>query len=132
MTDKIGVLVIGDHAVERKGLISLLSASRSISIVGEATSGDEALFMVHVTRPHVILMDQRILHREGPGAIWRLWRENTATAILVFGSNEGLSKATADLDAGKLGFVDTSAPLEDWVRTIRLVTGDNRWPMAPA
>lgn len=118
MTKKIAVLVAGDHAVERKGLVSLLAAAGSMSVIGEAANGDETLYLSMETQPQVLLLDQKILQKEGPGLIWRVWRENAGVTVLVMGNRDQLPELTGRFDAGLLGFVDTNASMEELTRVI--------------
>jgi len=56
-TEKIGVLLVDDHALFREGLASLLSAEEGIEVVGEASNGLEALEKTRKLMPDLILMD---------------------------------------------------------------------------
>ena len=52
----IRVLVADDHEVVRRGLVSLLAGSE-VKIVGEASSGDEAIKLTRKLKPDVVLLD---------------------------------------------------------------------------
>ena len=45
MTGKIRVLIVDDHLVVHKGLRSVLETTADIEVVGDADSGEEALFL---------------------------------------------------------------------------------------
>ena len=53
----IRILIVDDHSVVRKGLLNLLEDEEDIEIVGEATDGDEALDMIPLHSPDVVLLD---------------------------------------------------------------------------
>ncbi|HEX9037887.1 MAG TPA: response regulator transcription factor, partial [Ktedonobacterales bacterium] len=55
--DQFHVLIADDHPLFRKGLRALLSATPDIVIVGEATTGQEAVELAAELQPDVILMD---------------------------------------------------------------------------
>jgi YesN/AraC family two-component response regulator len=56
--NKIGVLIVDDHTVVRKGLSALLSAEKyDIKVIGEAGDGEEAITKARQLEPDVILMD---------------------------------------------------------------------------
>ena len=53
----INIVVVDDHALFRAGLVSLLTTIPEFKIVGEAGNGREALSIVEMTKPDVILLD---------------------------------------------------------------------------
>lgn len=55
--DTVKLVVVDDHALFRAGLLSLLREMESISVVGEAENGLQALEVVRNTRPDVVLLD---------------------------------------------------------------------------
>ena len=96
----------------------MLAAAGSMSVIGEAANGDETLYLSMETQPQVLLLDQKILQKEGPGLIWRVWRENAGVTVLVMGNRDQLPELTGRFDAGLLGFVDTNASMEELTRVI--------------
>lgn len=56
----IGVLVVDDHLVVRKGVRALLLDANDITVVGEAADGQEAVAEARRLRPQVILMDLKL------------------------------------------------------------------------
>ena len=55
--DKIRILIADDHPMFRFGLRALLDAEAGTAVIGEATSGEEAVEMAATLQPDVILMD---------------------------------------------------------------------------
>lgn len=53
----INVLLVDDHVLIRKGIALLLGNYPDITVVGEASDGEEAIQLAYQTEPHVILMD---------------------------------------------------------------------------
>ncbi|WP_217589773.1 response regulator [Lentibacillus saliphilus] len=53
----INVMVVDDHVLIRKGIVLLLESFTDIQIVGEASSGEEAVMLAIKEQPDVILMD---------------------------------------------------------------------------
>jgi DNA-binding NarL/FixJ family response regulator len=54
---KIRVLIADDHGIVRAGIRSLLEGQRDIQVVGEASSGWEAIEQATRLQPDVVLMD---------------------------------------------------------------------------
>jgi DNA-binding NarL/FixJ family response regulator len=65
MADATGVgpirlVIVDDHAIVRQGLRSILEREPDIEVVGEAASAAEALDLVAVSRPHIVLLDLKL------------------------------------------------------------------------
>ena len=54
---RISVIVVDDHEVVRVGLRALLAADANIDLVGEASSGREAVALAKELQPEIVLMD---------------------------------------------------------------------------
>ena len=57
MTDPITILIVDDHEVVRKGVRGYLDSLPEFEVVGEAYSGEEAIDLVKMHIPDVVLMD---------------------------------------------------------------------------
>jgi PAS domain S-box-containing protein len=66
------ILLADDHAMVRQGLRSILDAYRDISVVGEATDGEEAVAMAGLLAPDVIVMDVNMAKLDGIEATRRV------------------------------------------------------------
>ena len=92
------ILIVDDHPVTRQGLRSALGSSKEVEVVGEASSGDEAVEAVKQLQPHVVFMDVRMPGMSGIEAC-RAIRSDPAIAgtpvILLTARAQ-----TADVDAG--------------------------------
>ena len=65
----IRVLVVDDHVMVRKGLVSLLEAYEDLTLAGEAPDGEQAVLLYEHTRPDVVLMDMLMPRMDGIEAI---------------------------------------------------------------
>lgn len=123
LSNLIRVLVLGAQTVERKGLSSLLNSLPSLTVVGEAANGQEALLMVHTSQPDIVLVEETIFQQEGPGPIWRIWQEAPGAAILVLCDGYVSAPSASDFDTGKLCFTNRDAAPEELRQVIRQVLG---------
>jgi len=121
----IGVLVVDDHTVVRKGLCSLLRPKFGIEVLGEAGDGVEAVEKARSLRPDVILMDLVMPRKTGLDAIREIRRENPEARILVLTSFGEDVKVAAALRAGAMGFLLKDASLDDLVHAIHTVHRGN-------
>ena len=70
--DKIGVLIVDDHAVVRQGLRTLLELQEDMEVVGEATNGLESVEQTRQLLPDVVLMDLLMPEMDGIEATRRI------------------------------------------------------------
>ncbi|MCK0112742.1 response regulator transcription factor [Ornithinimicrobium sp. F0845] len=78
------VLLVDDHPVVRSGLRAVLEATGRVEVVGEASSGEQALALVPATEPDVVLMDLNL--GEGMDGV-------TATTRILAGTGTGTGTA---------------------------------------
>jgi DNA-binding NarL/FixJ family response regulator len=107
----IRVLLVDDQALFREALGTLLNAQPSITIVGEAANGDEALRVAERVQPDVILMDLLMPVLDGVAATRELVARGIrgkVIALTTFDDDEYVFEA---LRAGALGYLlkDVSA-----------------------
>ena len=67
----IKVVIADDHEVVRRGLVSLLAGSE-VKIVGEATTGEEAVRVTKKMKPDVVLLDIRMQGKDGLAALEKI------------------------------------------------------------
>ena len=78
----IKVVIADDHEVVRRGLVSLLAGS-DIKIVGEATSGEEAVKVCKKAKPDVVLLDIRMQGKDGLLALEKIRAEMPAVRCVM-------------------------------------------------
>ena len=66
MTEEIRILIVDDHAIVREGQRALIETEPGMTLVGEATNGEEAIQMARDLNPDFIFMD---LFMPGVGGI---------------------------------------------------------------
>ena len=81
--DLIRVVLADDHSVVRAGLKAVLGAARDIEVVGEASDGGEAVALVELLQPHVVVMDLSMGKMDGRAATQAIVASGTATKVLV-------------------------------------------------
>jgi two-component system, NarL family, response regulator LiaR len=117
----IRVIVVDDHPVVRKGIISMLETEPDIQIVGECKDGDEAIRKTIELRPDVVLMDLVMPVKDGIETIREMKQLNLSARILVLTSFTSDEKIFSSLEAGAIGYLLKDSDPEDLIRAIRLV-----------
>lgn len=117
----IRVLIVDDHTLFRKGLISLLKQQDGIEVVGEARDGEEGLQMAGKLSPQVILMDVQMPRRNGieaTRAIREILPEAHIIMLTVSEEDEDLFSA---VKAGARGYLIKNVEPEQLIKAIHLL-----------
>jgi DNA-binding NarL/FixJ family response regulator len=121
--DRIRILIADDHPVFRYGLRALLSAEPTTELVGEATTGEEAIEKALSLQPDVILMDLNMPGVNGIEATRRILTETPQVSILVLTMFDDDDSVFAAMRAGARGYLLKGAEGNETVRAIQVVGG---------
>ena len=115
------VLVADDHAGFRAGIVMLLRSLPGTEVVGEASSGDEAVVRAVRSGADVVLMDLAMPGGGGVAATERLARDAPHIAVLVLTMSAEDASVTAALRAGARGYLVKGASRAEVERALRTV-----------
>ncbi len=123
--DRLRVLTADDHPVFRDGLRLLLEATPDTELVGEASTGEEAIALALSLRPHVVLMDIQMPDLSGIEATRRILAADPGIGVVVVTMYEDDASLFAAMRAGARGYVLKGAGRADILRAIRgVASGD--------
>ena len=103
--EPLRVLIADDHPLFRDGMRGLLATKPDIEVVGEATTGEEAVKLAGELEPDVILMDIKMPGVSGIEATRRILTTNPRAHILVVTMFEDDATVFAAMRAGASGYV---------------------------
>jgi DNA-binding NarL/FixJ family response regulator len=115
----ISLLIADDHPVVRNGLRGIFTGDPEFEVLGEASSGVEAVALVLARRPNVVLMDLRMPGGDGVTATRELAEQAPDTHVLVLTTYGDDSDVLAAIDAGATGYLLKDAPREELLRGVR-------------
>jgi DNA-binding NarL/FixJ family response regulator len=118
---QVGVFLLDDHEVVRRGVRELLEAEPDIIVVGEAGTAESALARIPALRPDVAVLDVRLPDGDGVSVCRALRSRMPDTACLMltsFGDDEALFDA---IMAGAAGYVLKQIRGTDLVGAVRAV-----------
>lgn len=117
----IRLLLVDDHQIVRAGLRMLFSAEPEVEIIGEASSGEEAVTMAEALQPDVVLMDVAMPGIGGVEATRRIKAAQPQVAVLALTMHEDEEYFFEMLGAGASGYVPKRAAPDDLMSAIRIV-----------
>jgi DNA-binding NarL/FixJ family response regulator len=117
----VRVVVADDHPIVRDGLRALLGSLPDVEMVGEATTGREAVRSAVTDRPDVIVMDLRMPDLDGTTATAEICRVAPDVAVLVLTMLDDDDSVFAAMRAGARGYLVKGASQQEIVRAITAV-----------
>jgi len=107
------ILLADDHALMRAGIRLLLEKLPDTEVVGEAGDGREALKLIELHQPNLVLMDVAMPNLNGLEALARVRKEFPETKVIVLSMHASEEIVIQALRAGASGFVVKSAAIDE-------------------
>src|SRR6266511_4834791 len=117
----IKVLIADDHVFYREGVRALLSNSPEITVVGEASNGEEVIAKAAELEPAIILMDLKMPGMNGIEATRKIIGTQSSVGVLVITMFDDDDSVFAAMRAGARGYLLKDADKDELVRAITAV-----------
>ena len=116
---RISVIVADDHTFVRSGLRSIIAREPDMEVVGEASTGREAVDLCATLKPKVAVVDVAMPELNGLDAAAEVVRLNTGTQIVILSMHSDETYITRALTAGVKGYLLKDSAEADLVHAIR-------------
>ncbi|HIE05617.1 MAG TPA: response regulator transcription factor [bacterium (Candidatus Stahlbacteria)] len=123
----IKILLVDDHDIVRSGLKRIISDYKGTKIIGEVSSGEEAIEFVREQKPDVVIMDISMPGMDGLEATKRITERWPKIKILVLTVHPEETYALRILKAGALGYLQKNCSPEDLITGIKTVHRGKRF-----
>jgi DNA-binding NarL/FixJ family response regulator len=120
VTKPIRIVLADDHAIWRCGVRSMLDDTE-FEIVGEASSGKEALEVVRVTMPEIILLDIRMASGDGLDALQSLKKEHPHLMVVMLTTYDNPTYMARAVAGGAAGYLLKGIEYEPLLEALRAV-----------
>jgi len=120
-TRPISVLCVDDHPIVRDGLTSAISDQPDMVVIGEASTGEDAVALFKQHRPDITLMDLRLRGMSGLDAIRAIHELDVHARIIVLTMYEGDEDIHRALAAGASAYLLKDTLADDLLRVVREV-----------
>jgi len=112
------LVIADDHEMSRTGMRGMLASEEGLEIVGEATTGREAVSLCRRLRPDVVLMDIRMPDLDGLAATRAVKQESPGTCVIIVTMHENPEYLLEAFKAGAAGYLLKDATRAEVVGTI--------------
>ena len=119
---KVRILVADDHALLRRGLVSLLDYQKDFAVIGEAGNGREAVDLARELKPNVVILDLSMPVMDGVEATRLIHEAQPSVRILIlttFGTSVDVARAVR---AGASGALVKDSDDDELLSSIRKVS----------
>src|SRR5437870_6349098 len=117
----IRVVLVDDHAVVRAGLKAVLGSAKDIEVIGEGSTGKDAISLADRLDPDVIVMDLSMGEMDGAEATKALVGKKTRSKVLILTMHAEDAYLVPLLEAGASGYLVKSAADRELIDAVRAV-----------
>ena len=123
----IKVLLVDDHELVRLGIKRLLQDVQGVKVIGEASTGEEAVTLSKELVPDVVIMDVHMPGIGGLEATRKMIRHNPDIKILALTIYEDEPYPSRLLQAGASGYITKGCDSDEMIRAIRTINSGQRY-----
>lgn len=125
--NKIKIMLVDDHTMVREGLKHALSSEDNIEIIGEASSGSEAVEQIYEAEPDIILMDISMPDLDGLAAAKKIKKIRKSTKIIILTMLENELYIIDALKNNIEGFINKDSSINELMKAIEEVASGERY-----
>jgi two-component system, NarL family, response regulator LiaR len=115
----IRILIVDDHTVVRSGLATFLLVNKDMELAGEASDGAEAVQMVALHAPDVVLMDLMMPGMDGINATRLIRQKYPQVKVIALTSFSEEHMVQGALHAGAIGYLQKNVTVAELAHAIR-------------
>lgn len=124
----IRVVIADDHPVARAGIRKFLEKEPDIQVIGEASSGEEAIQLVGELSPEVLLLDMELPGMRGTEVARKLQESKSPVRILALSTYDNRQYILGLLASGAAGYLTKEEVPETIIEAVRGVArGEQGW-----
>ena len=128
----IRILVVDDHTLVREGLCRILDGEQDMEVVGQTSSGRDAVKLCEELKPDIILLDYKLPDIDGLEVTERIVPLKTGAKILILTMYASEEYAVRLIRAGASGFLIKGASSDELLRAVRKVFGGKGTYVSPS
>lgn len=129
MNTSASIVIADVHPLIRAGMASLIESADNFHLLGQASSGSQAVEMCERLQPDLLLIDLNMPDCDGIEAIGRISARRPGAKIIILSGQEREEDADRGMRAGASAYMLKSAPLDDLMACIHTVLSGKKYLM---
>jgi len=121
MNKKIKIIIADDHPIFRKGVLSIVNDDSSIEVIGEASSGEDALNLITELKPDIVLLDIDMPVLSGLDVARKLKEQNSKSKVVILTIHKDKEYFDEAMDLDIKAYVLKDSIANDLIECIKLV-----------
>ena len=118
---KITLLIVDDHPLFRQGVVDALALEADLQVVGQTSSGSEALELIRLLKPAVAVLDVNLPGINGQQITYQVTQEKLSTRVLLVTGYDDVEQALHAALAGAAAYCSKNIEPQNLVQIIREV-----------
>ena len=119
--EEIKLVVVDDHPLFRQGVVDVLSIEPDITVIGQASGGEEALEIIKVLSPDIAVLDVNLAGMNGQQITHRVVQAKLRTRILLLTGYDDLEQALHAILAGAAAYCTKEIGPKRLIKSVREV-----------
>lgn len=125
ITTPYRVLIVDDHPLARKAVLSMLQLDSSFYVVGEAYNGEEAILLCEEVQPELILMDIHMSPMNGLEATRCIKQKFPHMKIVMLTVSDDVADLFTALQFGAQGYLLKNMDPDEWLAYLHALLDEN-------
>ncbi|MBN1453300.1 MAG: response regulator transcription factor [Anaerolineales bacterium] len=121
MNAEVRIVVVDDHTLFRRGLVGLLAEMEGFRVVGEAANGQDALGIIEMEKPDIVLLDVNMPGMSGIQTLAAMRKQGLASPVLMLTISQHEDDLIGAIRVGASGYLLKNAEPETLRQTIKQV-----------
>lgn len=121
------ILIVEDHDLVRTGLRNILEANPDLEVVGEASTGEDAIGLARKLKPELILMDVELPGLSGLETTERILKVQPQIKVVVLTAHSEPPLPARLLDIGASGYLTKACDARELINAVRAVARGERY-----
>lgn len=123
----INVVLADDHVLVRDGIKALLEDQSGIAVINEASNGKEALEVIKISKPHVLIVDIRMPEMNGIEVVREIAKSYKYIKTLVLSMHDSEEYVVQAIQAGADGYLLKGASKEEFLKALHKVASGGKY-----
>lgn len=121
------ILIVDDHELVSTGISRVLQDEKTLSVVGSAFSGEDAIEKTKLLSPDIVLMDVHMPGIGGLGATKEIKRLFPKVKVIALSAHDDNPYPLKLIEAGASGYLTKGAPAKEMLDAIKAVSLGNKY-----